>query len=150
MFVAALERAAVRVDRLIVSKTADVDLLQRARQDARAEVGLVGVDADAPDVLLLRRVEGAEAAAAGDLEDDVGALGDLVQRDLLALRLVGEVTASSRSSTLIARVGRLGASLVAGDVAVDRRDLLAADAELDCALRLAGAAILPSPSAAAR
>ena len=54
----------------------------------RAEEGLVGVDADPPDVLLLRRVERAETAAAGDLEDDARALLDLVQGDLLALGLV--------------------------------------------------------------
>ena len=40
----------------------------------RAEVALVGVDADALDALLLGRVERAEAALAGDLEDDLGAL----------------------------------------------------------------------------
>ena len=47
-----------------------VDALERARQDVRAEEGLVGVHADAPDLLLLRRVECAEPAAACDLEDD--------------------------------------------------------------------------------
>ena len=57
----------------------------------RAEVGLVGVDADAPDALLLRGVERAEPAASRDLEDDDRAARDLVQRDLLALRLVREV-----------------------------------------------------------
>ena len=41
--------------------------------------------------LLAGGVERAETALAGDLEDDVGALRDLVERDLLALRLVDEV-----------------------------------------------------------
>ena len=67
-----------------------VDLLHGARQDVPAEVRLVGVHADAPAALLLRR-EDAEAALAGDLEDDLRALRDLVQRDLLALGLIAEV-----------------------------------------------------------
>ena len=57
----------------------------------RAEVALVGVDADAEDAPLLRRREDAETALAGDLEDGAGAVGDLVQRLLLALGLVDEV-----------------------------------------------------------
>ena len=48
----------------------DVDLLDRRGQDVGAEVGLVGVDADALHALLLGRVERAEAALARDLEDD--------------------------------------------------------------------------------
>src|SRR5918994_4366129 len=84
-------------DRLAVDELLDrledglVDPLQSAREDVVAQERLVGVDADAPDALLLRRVQRAEAAAAGNLEDDVGALGDLVERHLLALRLVDEV-----------------------------------------------------------
>ena len=39
-------------------------------------------------LLLARRVERAEPAAARHLEDDPGAAGDLVERELLALRLV--------------------------------------------------------------
>ena len=104
-----------------------VDLLQGRGEDVRAEVGLVGVDADALDALLLGRVERAEAALAGHLEDDLRALRDLVERDLLALRLVDEVLRVA-VQRLDARVGRLGARLVARDVVVDRRDLLAADA----------------------
>ena len=37
----------------------------------RAEVALVGVDADAEDALLLRRREDAEAALTGDLSEDL-------------------------------------------------------------------------------
>ena len=70
---------------------ADVDLLERRRHHLRADVGLVGVDADGLDVLLLGGVERAEAALARDREDDLRALVDLVERDLLALRLVDEV-----------------------------------------------------------
>src|SRR3954469_13152730 len=67
-----------------------VDALQGARHDVRPEVALVGVDADPPHLLLLRGGERAETAAAGDLEDDVRAPVDLVQRRLLALRLIRE------------------------------------------------------------
>src|SRR6266511_518909 len=68
-----------------------VDPLDRTGQDVRAEEGLVGVDTDSPDSLLLRSIERTEAAAAGNLEDHACALLDLVQGHLLALRLVGEV-----------------------------------------------------------
>ena len=104
----------------------DVDLLQRRGQDVVAEVGLVGVDADALDALLLGRVKRAEAALAGHLEDDLGALRDLVERDLLALRLVDEVLRVA-VQRLDAGVGVRGALLEARDVVVHRRDLLAAD-----------------------
>src|SRR6185312_3954941 len=70
------------LDRLV---DGDVDLLRGARHHVRAEVTLVGVDADAEDTALLRRREDTEAALTGDLEDDTGAVGDLVQRLLLAL-----------------------------------------------------------------
>ena len=76
----------------------------------RAEVGLVGVDADALQVLALSRVQRAEAAAARDLEDDLRALGDLVERDLLALRLVGEALRVAVQG-LDGRVGLLSAGL---------------------------------------
>src|SRR2546423_13774279 len=49
-----------------------VDALRRARQDVGPEIGLVGVDADPPDVLLLGGVERPEAAPARDLELDRG------------------------------------------------------------------------------
>src|SRR3954447_21252400 len=80
---AALERAVL--DGLDRVEHAYVDLLDRAREDPRAEVRLVGVDADAPVVLRVRGVERPEAAAARDLEHDVGALRDLVQGNRLAL-----------------------------------------------------------------
>src|SRR4051812_7965997 len=121
---AALERAVLH--RLDGVEDRHVDLLERARQHLRAEVGLVRVDADALDALLLRGVERPESALAGDVEDDLRALGDLVERDLLALRLVDEVLRVA-VERLDAGVGLLRARLVAGDVVVDRRDLLAAD-----------------------
>src|SRR4051794_25623086 len=105
----------------------DVHLLEGARDDLRPEIGLVGVDADRLHALLLGRVDRAEAARARDLEDDLRALGDLVERDLLALVLRREalrVAVEGRD----ARIGLLRAGLEAGDVVVDRRDLLAADA----------------------
>src|SRR5919199_206230 len=121
---AALERARLHLlDRRV---DGHVDLLQRARQDVAAEVRLVGVDADPPDLLLLRRVQGPEAAAAGDLEHDVRAGRDLVERELLARRHVGEALRIAVQD-LDRLVGLLRAGLVAGDVMVDRRDLLAAD-----------------------
>ena len=91
-----------------------------------SEVGLVGVDADALHALLLGRVERAETAAAGDREDDLRALADVLEAELLALGLVDEVLRVA-VQRLDVRVGRLRARLVAGDVGVDRRDLLAAD-----------------------
>src|SRR3954447_4744095 len=121
--------ALVRIvlDRLDRVEDRHVDLLQRARDDLRAEVGLVGVDADRLHALLLRRVDRAEAAGARDLEDDLRALGDLVERDLLALVLRREALRVA-VERLDAGVGLLGAGLEARDVVVDRRDLLAADA----------------------
>src|SRR5581483_11279567 len=83
---AALELARLRLGRQVLDGL--VDPLQGARQHVRPEVELVGVDA--PDVVLLRRREGAEATAARDLEDDLRALLDLRQRRLVALRLVVE------------------------------------------------------------
>src|SRR5689334_9161009 len=99
-----------------------VDLLDGRREDLRANGLLVVVDADAPDLLLAGRIERAEAAAAGDLEHDVRARRELRLGEALALRLVGE-RAGVAVEQLDARVGRLGARAVAGDVADDRRDL---------------------------
>src|SRR5581483_3578269 len=73
-------------DRLDREEHRPVDLLRRARQDVRAEEGLVGVDPDPPDLLLARGLERTEAASARDLEDGDRAGGDLVERDHLALR----------------------------------------------------------------
>ena len=87
----------------------------------------------------LRGLQRAEAAAAGDLEHRLRALGDVLERELLALRggRVGEVVRVV-DEHLEALVDRLGAGSVAGDPVVDRRDLLAADrAEHELALRLA-------------
>src|SRR5215210_5265999 len=85
----ALERAVLLgFDRL---EDREIERFQRARDHAVASERLVGVDADRHHAFLARRVERSEAAVARDLEDDVGALGDLIERDLLALRLVDEV-----------------------------------------------------------
>ena len=115
-----------RRDRLDRGEDGGVHLLLRARQDVGAEEGLVGVDADPPHLLLAGRVERPEPAAARNLEDDAGAAGDLVERELLALRLVvpiGRVAVQD----LDPGDGLLGAGLVARDEAVDRRLLEAAD-----------------------
>src|SRR6266550_682969 len=100
--------------------------LHRAGQDVRPEKRLVGVDADAPDVLLLGRVQRAQTAATRHLEDHARALLDLVQRDLLALRLVVPVL---RVGIQRRDAGIRGprSRLVAGDEAIDRRLLLATD-----------------------
>src|SRR6266851_3664278 len=66
------------------------DVLEGTRQHLRTELQLVGIDADPPEPLGLRLIERAEPAAAGGREDDLRLLADLVERDLLALRLVAE------------------------------------------------------------
>src|SRR6266446_2997288 len=120
----AVELAALRT--LDGEIDARVDALHGARQDVLAEVGLVDVDADAPDPRLLRSVQRAEAARPRDVELDLRALVDLVLRDRLALRLVDEVLRVALEHR-DARVARLRAGLVAREEAVDRRDLDAAD-----------------------
>ena len=105
---------------------AEVDELQRAREDVRAEEALVGVDTDAPDALLLGGRECTETAVARRLEDDIRACGDLVQRDLLALRLIDEVLGVRRRD-LDALLRRLRAGLEAREVGDDGRHGLAAD-----------------------
>ena len=104
----------------------EVDLLDGRRQHVGAEVVLVGVDADAPHALGVGRAQRAEAAAAGDREDDVGALRELRLRERLALGRVGERVGVA-VQRLDARACRLGARLEARDVVVDRRDLDSAD-----------------------
>ena len=111
-----------------------VDALERARHHVRAEERLVGVDADPPDLLLLRRVERAEAAAARDLEDDAGAVRDLVSASSLHLATSSQ-SCEYPFSSLIAGIGRLRARLVARDEAVDRRLLHAADGADRCRRR---------------
>src|SRR4051812_20703364 len=61
----------VALDGLDRVEDGHVDLLQRARDDLRTEVGLIGVDADRLHALLLGRVDRAETAGAGDLEHDL-------------------------------------------------------------------------------
>src|SRR5207245_782239 len=90
------------------------------------ERGLVDVDAYPPHTSVPRRVKGAEPAGGGDLEHNTRSPGDLVERHGAALRRVHEavrVAVQHRD----ARVGLPGACLVAGDVRIDGRDLVAAD-----------------------
>jgi hypothetical protein len=108
----------------------DVDLLERRRHHVGVDVALVGVHADALDVLLLGGVERAESALTGDREDDLRALVDLVERDLLALRLIDEVLRVGEQR-LDPRVGLLRAGLIARRVGVDRGNLLPADGRDD-------------------
>src|SRR5262249_28946828 len=122
--VAALELAVDdELDRVV---DGGVDALDRAGEDVRPEERLVGVDADPPDALLLRRVERAQAAAAGHLEDHARALLNLIEGNLLALGLVGEVLRVA-VERLDAGICGLRARLVARDETVDRRLRLAAD-----------------------
>src|SRR4029079_2835131 len=120
----ALERALLEL--LDREEDRAVDALERARQHVRAEERLVAVDSDPPHVVVLRGRERAEAATAGALDHALGAGRDLVQRELLALRLVlpvlGVVPAHLRP-----RHGRPRTRLVPGDEAVDGRLLEAAD-----------------------
>src|SRR5918912_1730259 len=107
-----------------------VDPLHRAREDVRPEVRLVDVHADAPDLLLLRRLQRAEPARAGDVEDDLRARGDLVQRERLALVLLrerpGVVDVDLDVLDALPRAGR-----IAGEEVLHRWDRLAADAADD-------------------
>src|SRR5690242_12060227 len=106
---------------------ARVDALHGAGQDVRGvQVELVDVDADPPDPGVVRRVQGAEAARAGDVELDLRARVDLVLCDRLALRRVEEVLRVALQD-LDARVALLRTRLVAGEEGIDRRDLDAAD-----------------------
>src|ERR671922_2022441 len=121
------EAARVRLERADRLVDGDVDLLRRARQDVPAEERLVGVDPDAPDPALLRGGETAEAALTGDHERDLRAALDLVERRLLALRLVGKgwvvrVVDEHRDASVRAP----GARLVAGNELHDRGDAVRA------------------------
>src|SRR5256886_11661868 len=104
------------------------DVLEGARQHLRAEVQLVGVDADPPEPLRLGLVESTESAAAGDGEDDLRLLADLVERDLLALRLVaeGRIVCIAEDDRRL-RVRLLHSGSVAAEVADDRRHRVRAD-----------------------
>ncbi len=97
-----------------------VDALQRTRQHVRAEERLVGVDADAPDLLLLRREERAEAAAARDLEDAFDPAAIWFERELLALRLVVPVLRVP-PLTIVPGTAAVAPALYPGDVTVDGR-----------------------------
>src|SRR3954468_10222305 len=107
-----------------------VDLLERRGHDLVAEIGLIGVHADALRALLLHGVQRAEPALARHREDDLRTLAELVEGELLALVLGDEVLrVGVERLGLPIRVG--DALLEAGDVVVDRRDLLAADGRGD-------------------
>src|SRR5919204_1236129 len=129
--VATIERPLLHgLDRL---EDGDVDALRRAGQNGlRSYVRLVGVDADRPHALLPRRVDHTEPAAARYLENDARAGRDLVQRHVLALRLIGKGRIVRVAvNGLDPGIRGLRAGLVAGDEAVDRRLLLAADGAHD-------------------
>jgi hypothetical protein len=68
-----------------------LDLLQRAREDVRAEVAWSASTPMPCTLLLLGRVERAEAALPATWKTTFEPCCDLVERDLLALRLVDEV-----------------------------------------------------------
>ncbi len=118
-----------------------VEALERARQHVRAEVGLVGVDPDPEDALLLRCLEHAEPTRPGDLEDDARSARDLLQGEIPAVRHLALAEAHSRIRVQCRdpRVGLPGAGPVAGNEPVDLWKLAAADGADDV---LPGAALL--------
>src|ERR1700736_6557772 len=118
----------------------DVHLLEGAGDDRWFGVLLVGVDADAVDPRLARRLQHAEAASARNLEQDVGLSGDLAAGDVLALGRVGEVIRVT-DQHLDRRVFHRRRPLVAGDVVVNRRDADSTD-RADHMLVLLGLALL--------
>src|SRR6202021_2641372 len=71
-----------------------------------------------------------EPARPSDLEDDLRARADLIERQFLARGLVREVL-RVRVQQLRRRVRGLHSGLESGDVQVDRRDALAADGGRD-------------------
>src|SRR5579864_1589525 len=104
---------------------ADVGLLERTRKDPARDLVLVRVDPDAPLAELRGLLERAVTAEAGDLEDHLGALTDLVLRDRRAGGLVSEAVRVPHDRRRPGD-GLCSAVLVTRDVRVDRRDLDAA------------------------
>src|SRR5579884_4202949 len=118
----ALDAAGALLELLDDVVDARVDLLQRRGEHEGAEEPLVRIDADAPDVGLLRGAEAAEATAACRLEDDAGAARDLVLRRDLALRLVVERRVVRHVQEHLHVLVRLhGTRPEAGEVMHDRR-----------------------------
>src|SRR5262249_41937284 len=103
-----------------------VGVLQHAGEDVWAQMRLVDVDSDGEDSLLLRRLEGARAARAGDPDDDGGTLRDMAEGDRLALARMEEVARIGVQRPDPRHRGS-GSGLEAGDEVVDRRELEAAD-----------------------
>jgi hypothetical protein len=107
-----------------------VHALEHGGQDrARVEVVLVRIDADRLDARVRRRLEHAEAGAAGCREDDVGALADLGAGELAPLHRV--VPGGGRGAGHVGDDGRVGVHgldalrVAAGELA-DQRDVHAA------------------------
>src|ERR1700733_7880783 len=100
-------------------------LLGRGQHEARREVALVGIDADHLGLRLDARRDHAEPAGAGDLEDDLRARVDLIERELLAREFIREVL-RVRVEQLCRGIRSLDPGLEAGDVQRHRRDALAA------------------------
>src|SRR5215831_10179965 len=104
----------------------DVEPFDHARQDVGTERGLVGVDADPPDVFLFRRRERAKSATPGDVEHRSRSSRDLTERDRLALLRVEKVV-RIRDHRADTWVGPTSTRSVSGDVGIHRRDRVAAD-----------------------
>src|SRR5439155_17351989 len=120
----ALELAGLR--RLDHVEDAEVNVLDAARQHTLGVLVLVLVDPDAPDVMLGRSGQRAETAAAGDLEQNLRALRDLVLGHRLAEVRLDEVAGVAHEH-LDVLVVELRAELVAGDPDVHRRNVQPAD-----------------------
>src|SRR5690349_8381232 len=99
----------------------EVHALDGAGNDVLAEVALVRVHANAIASGLLGGREVAEAAGAGNAEEDIGSTGDLRPAHRVALALIGEALRVP-DAYLNAWVNLPGAGAVAGDVAHDGRD----------------------------
>ena len=124
---AAAERRAGLARQLDGGEHRDIDLLRRAHQHVLAEVTLVGVHADAEDVLLLRRVERAEAASARRPGRRPWRRFDVVAAPAPCTSPGRRSPVSSCASTFTCGYAFFAALVVAAEEAVDRRQLLPAD-----------------------
>ena len=108
----------------------DVDALEhRGQHLARLQAVLVGIDADAELAGIGRRLQHADAGAAGRGVDDVRALVDLRLGDFAALGRVvpGRRRVAGHVLDHLGRAGRLGAADIAAAELADQRNVHAAD-----------------------
>src|SRR5205807_33451 len=116
-----------------------VDALQRARNHGRTEVRLVVVGADRVCGRVIRGVDVAARAAAGDFEQDIRPGGDLRDAELLAIRRVLRIRVGNLEAD--AGVDLAGAGDKTGNVGVDTGTVIRAE---DPEHVVTGAADFPS------